>query len=446
MNHLYFDHELETAKVETIQGLQLEKLKVLIQKTQQVNAFFRNHWNSVGVRPDKINSLEDFQERIPLVEKQDFLLDQSEYPPYGRRLEYALKLNEPLIICNTSGTSGQGQEIHAQTLQEFQTTQKVYGFGLRWAGLRRGDSLFLTMPITLMPGGRCEYHGAVAYGLTVYPAGNYDANMKIDLLQRFGPKALFGTTSYFAHLAAISDEQPPSPGLEILLTGGEHGGFSWLRRLEDVWYAKVFDRYGSTQSGNDHMFSCEFGIGSRGKLGTLHNIDPLHLIEVINPETGRHVEHGERGEIVFTSLYRTDTPAIRVRMRDWGIWRAPGTCFCGRPFSGVEICSISRVDDMKKVKGINIFPQAVDDLMFEFTEVDEYQVVLSSDNTEADVAKVRVMTDAPGAGKTSEQLKEKIAAALRRQIGISFSVELVEPGTIKRSEYKARRWIDNRDR
>ena len=133
-------------------------------------------------------------------------------------------------------------------------------------------------------------------------------------------------------------------------------------------------------------------------------------------------------------------------MRDWGIWRAPGTCHCGRPFSGVEMCSISRIDDMKKVKGVNIFPQAVDDLMFSFTEVDEYQVVLSSDNAQADVAEVRVMTDVPRTGKISTQLKEKCAAALRRQIGISFSVELVERGTIKRSEYKARRWIDNRDR
>ena len=84
--------------------------------------------------------------------------------------------------------------------------------------------------------------------------------------------------------------------------------------------------------------------------------------------------------------------------------------------------------------------------MFSFTEVDEYQVVLSSDNAQADVAEVRVMTNVPSTDKTSTQLKEKCAVALRRQIGISFSVELVERGTIKRSEYKARRWIDNRNR
>ena len=364
-----------------------------------------------------------------------------ERPPYGRRLEHALSLGTPLIICNTSGTSGQGQEVHAQTVEEFLNTQKVYAHGFCWAGLKPGDGIFLTMPITMMSGGRCEYHGAYEYGMTVYTAGNYEVQQKLNLLRRFQPVALLGTTSYFAHLAAVSEEQPPSPGMRVLMAGAEHAGFAWFERLEAAWGARAFDRYGSIQSGNDHAFACEHGIGTRERLGTLHNIDPYHLVEVVDPDTGRQVEHGEEGEVVFTSLYRTDTPAIRIRLRDRAIWHAPGSCRCARPFSGLEMCSISRIDDMKKVKGVNIWPQAVDDVMFAIDEVDEYQVEFTSDAAEADVATVKVMPV-----KTHCDLSPQVASSLHQRVGINFVVEMVPPGTLQHSEFKARRWIDKRRR
>ena len=443
MEPRYLDPELERASPETIRALQLERLEALLEKTRSVNAFYRDHWKAAGADGAAIGSLEEFTARIPTVEKRHFMEDQQAHPPYGRRLEHALSLGEPLIVCSTSGTSGQGQELHAQTAAEFEVTQRVYAYGLRWAGLSRGDTVFLTMPITMTSGGRCEYHGALGAGLTVSALGNYDVRQKLDLLRRFRPAALFGTTSYFAHLAAVSEERPPSPGVRALLAGGEHAGFSWFRRLEAAWDAPVFDRYGSTQSGNDHAFACEHGIGTRERPGTVHNIDPYHLVEVIDPRTGRHVRHGEEGEIVFTSLYRTDTPAIRIRLRDRAIWHEPGACRCGRPFTGLEMCSIGRLDDMKKVKGVNIWPQAVDDVMFAVDEVDEYQVVLTSDATEADVATVKLM---PKSGVRGEALPPRVASSLRERIGIRFRVEVVPPGTLRHSEYKARRWIDERRR
>lgn len=443
MESRFFDPELERANPETIRTLQFQRLKTLLEKTCSVNAFYRDFWNAAGVDLNAIKTLEDFSDRIPTVEKRHFIADQQEHPPYGRRLEHALSLGEPLVICNTSGTSGQGQEVHAQTIEEFETTQRVYAYGLRWAGLNRGDTVFLTMPITMTSGGRCEYHGALGAGLTVSAVGNYDVRKKLELLRRFQPAALFGTTSYFAHLAAVSDEQPPSPGIRALLAGGEHAGYAWFQRLEAAWDAPVFDRYGSTQSGNDHAYACEYGIGTRERPGTMHNIDPYHLAEVIDPQSGRQVRHGEEGEIVFTSLYRTDTPAIRIRLRDRAIWHEPGACRCGRPFTGLEMCSIGRVDDMKKVKGVNIWPQAVDDAMFALDEVDEYQVLLTSDSTEADVATVKLM---PKVDVRREDLLQRVASNLRERIGINFQVELVAPGSLQHSEYKARRWIDERHR
>jgi phenylacetate-CoA ligase len=170
------------------------------------------------------------------------------------------------------------------------------------------------------------------------------------------------------------------------------------------------------------------------------------LLEVVDPATGRQVKDGETGEIVITSLYHTDTPLVRCRTRDRAIWHEHRYCSCGRPFAGVEVASIGRLDDMKKVKGVNIWPAAVDDVMFADPAVDEYQVVLTSDERAADVATVRVMpkqtTEAEGG--PPKQWQERLADSLQKRIGIRFKIETVPQGGLARSEYKAKRWLDQR--
>lgn len=441
MDRRLFDPAVETLGRDEVLARQFNSLKALIDKVWAENEFYRDKWRRNGVSPEKIETLADFTARVPTVEKADFVADQQAAPPFGRRHRHALELGQPLVITNTSGTSGQGVEIHAQTADEFRISERIYGYLMRWSGLVRGDRVFLTMPITMMTGGRCEYHGALAHDLSVFAVGNYDATRKLELMERYRPRALLGTTSYFGHLAAAHPD-PSSLGTSVLLTGGEGAGFAWLQRLEESWGAKVYDRYGSTQSGNDHMFSCEAGIGTAERPGMLHNIDTLVLLEVVDSDTGRQVKDGEPGEIVITSLYHTDTPLIRCRMRDRGIWHEARYCPCGRPLAGVEVASISRLDDMKKVKGVNIWPQAVDGVLFADPLVDEYQVVLTSDAHEADVATVRVMPKR-AVGEAADWQRD-LSAKLRAQVGINFTVEVLEPGAIGRSEYKAKRWIDDR--
>jgi phenylacetate-CoA ligase len=438
------DARVENLSREEIRTLQAERVTHLVQKVWRENEFYRARWSEAGVSLDSIATLEKFSAHIPTIEKGDFVEDQKACPPFGLRHQHALRHRFPLIVSNTSGTSGQGVEIHAQTAKEFADTGHIYGFHMCWSGLQKADGIFLTLPITLMSGGRCEFQGATAYGLTVYPVGNYDTARKLELMARYRPAALFGTTSYFGHLAAVAGEKASTLGLRALLTGGEGSGFAWLDRLEEVWGAKIYDRYGSTQTGNDHMFCCEMGIGSAGRPGMLHNIDPMVLLEVIDPKTGKHVRDGEAGEIVVTSLYHTDTPLIRCRTRDRGVWHEPSYCSCGRAFSGIEVASISRMDDMKKVKGINIWPQAVDDVLFAEALVDEYQVLLTSDALDADVATVRVMPKQTLTTEDAGNWQRQLAESLNKRIGIKFGVEILTPGSLARSEYKAKRWQDER--
>jgi phenylacetate-CoA ligase len=300
------------------------------------------------------------------------------------------------------------------------------------------------MPVTMLSGGRIEYHGALAYGLTVHPVGTYDARRKLELMLRFRPQALLANTSYIGRLGSLLGSLPERPGLDCLIAGGEGSGFAWLERLQETWGVPVYDRYGTTQMGNDHMFTCDRGIGTAARPGMLHNIDPLVLAEVVDPATGRHVADGEEGEIVVTSLFRLDTPIIRCRTADRAVYRDARSCGCGRPFDGVEIASISRMDDMKKVKGVNVWPQAVDDVLFGVPEVEEYRVELTSGGDGADVANLHAVPRHPLAADAASRLRERIGEELVRRIGIHFEVELLAPGGLPADEWKARRWTDRR--
>lgn len=438
------DAAYERADRDSIKALQLERLRAMLEHVAATNSFYRDRWRAAGVDVTEIGSLEEFSARVPMVEKRDFVLDQEVEPPFGSRLRHAMELGDRVEVYTTSGTTGQGVEVHLQTEREIRSMVEMYGFHFAWAGLKRGDQALLTLPLTMFGGGRIEWQGAVGYGLTVYPAGNYDAAQKLQLLQRFRPKAIYGSTSYFGHLAAVSETLPPCSSIEVLLTGLEGVGYSFLEQLQQQWNAKAFDRFGCTQMRSDFMFTCEAGIGSSGRRGLLHNLDPFVLTEVIDPETGKHVRDGEFGEIVVTSLYHWDTPVVRNRLRDGGVWHPADYCGCGRPFDGLEVVSVARTDDLIKVKGVLVYPQAVDDTVFSFSEVDEYHVVVTSSPSMADVLTVEVMPKQELSDEQASTFRSALGSTLKERIGLNFDVTFVD--SLPRSEYKARRWRDERAR
>ena len=444
MEQRFQNYSLETSNREVVRALQFERLQNVMDAAWATNRFYREQWAAAGVHSSCIKSIEDFTARIPVVRKHDFMADQEEHPPFGWRHEHAISKGEQMVICTTSGTSGQGVEVHASTESESRMATEVYAFGFRWAGLMPGDSIFLNYPVTLLGGGRIELRGAEGYGLTVYPIGNYDAARKLELLERFQPDGIMSTTSYLGHLAAVSQTLPPSSKLKTMMGGGESGGYAWLERLTEQWDVPLFNHYGATQTRVDHMFPCERNIGSRTTPGMLHNIDPYFLMEVVDRNTGDQVSDGDEGEIVVTSLFYKDVPLIRCAMGDRAVYHEASYCPCHRPFCGVEIGSIARIDDMKKVKGVNIWPEAIDDVLFGFDNIDEYQITLDSDKTEADLATIHIRPYDKPEAQNDAAFINSVATALQKRMGINFVVELGLPGSLPRSEWKARRWIDNR--
>lgn len=436
------DPRLELASRDEIEALQLLRLRSMLARAAATNPFYRKRWDAVGLDVDDVRTLADFRRLVPTVEKSDFVKDQEVAPPYGERMAHALTLGMPLEFYTTSGTSGQGVELHGQTAEELQGMIELYSLGLRWSGLSRGDMVALTLPITMFAGGRAEMQGAVGYGLGVLPVGNYDVERKLKIVEQFRPQGLFGSTSYFAHMAAHHND-PGSLGVRTLLTGLEGVGFTYLERLQEDWNATAYDRFGCAQARADFMFNCETGVGTAARPGLLHAIDSLMMVEVIDIETGEPVRDGEYGELVITSLYNLDTPLVRCRIRDGGIYHDHSYCSCGRPFGGIEVGSLSRTDDVKKVKGVTIYPQAVDQAVLESTAVDEYEVLLTSADDATDVATVVLMLKKTVAEASVMTVCDEVAARLHRTVGIHFTVTV---GEVSRSEYKVRRWRDERVR
>ncbi len=441
----FVDKALETTTPRRIAQIQLAKLKPIVARAWKSNGFYREFWARHGAKPKAIASLDQFAAEIPIARKADFIADQKTVPPYGQRLAGLRGAKRPHLVFTTSGTSGQGVEVHAQTHAERLRSYKVSDHLYRWGGLKRGDSVFLCYPITLLGGGRIEIYGIESYGLTVFPVGNYDVERKLDLMERFKPDAVIATTSYLGHLAAVGAKRGKLHRPKALFGGGEGASYSWFEKQQEIWGAPIYNHYGATQTRVDHIYPCERGIGTRAHPALLHNIAPWFILEVVDPATGKHVKDGERGEMVITSLVHTDYPFIRHGMGDAAVYRESSFCPCGRPFSGVEIGTLERMDDMKKLKGINVWPQSVDESVFAHDGVDEYQVVLTRDDRAADVATVRVMPK-PGVGpEQARTLCAAISSELRRRIGLNFVVEPAAEGEVKHSEYKARRWSDRRD-
>ncbi len=435
------DAETEFGDPNQVRALQWSKLEGIIQRTYETNPFYRSVWDDAGVDIASVRSIDDFRLAIPWVDKSMFLADQVSNPPIGTRLSTAMDPKEALEYYTTSGTSGRGSELHAQTTSEVAAMVDMYRYGFTWAGLSAGEKMALTLPITMLAGGRVEYQAAVGFGMSVLPIGNYDAERKLEVIRQFAPTSLFGSTTYFAHLAAVSEEPVSGSSVRTLLTGLEGVGLSYVQRLEEAWGAKAFDRFGCAQMRADFLFSCEHGFGTANSPGVLHAIDPFVLVEVLDPVTGLQVADGEYGEMFVTSLYHRDTPLVRCRLYDGGIYRASGTCACGRAFSGIEIGTIGRTDGVKKIKGINVYPQAVDKAVFSIPGVEEYHIRLSS-RGEADIAQVTVMLaeDLPDSdiGKA-----EAVAESLRHATGLRFDVVI---GHVEHSEYKVARWTDERSR
>ena len=429
---MYYDEAEKLSRPE-IERLQLERLrKSLAQaaKSPFYSALFREH----DVRPDAVRTMDDVR-RLPFTTKQDL---RACYP--DKLL--AMPLSDMVRMHVSSGTTGSPTVIY-HTKNDLEWWSSLMARCMYMVGLRKDDVFQNMSGYGLFTGGLGIHCGAEKLGCLTIPAGAGNSQRQIKLLTDFKVTGIHIIPSYAMHLANIIREMgldPRALPVRIALVGAEPYTEATRRRLEETFDMKVYNSYGlSEMNGPGVAFECPEQNG-------MHIWEDAYLAEIVDPATGEPVPDGQLGELVMTSLGREGMPIIRYRTRDLTRF-LPGDCPCGRAHRRIDRLH-GRSDDMMIVKGVNIFPMQIEAILMAMPEVgQDYQIIL---DREGFLDSIRVKVEIRDEFFVEDMralaaLQKRIAARLRDEILVTPKVELVERGSLPKSEGKATRVIDRRE-
>ena len=421
-----FDAGLETLPRERLRELQWRKLGAMMAGllgTESGNRFVKLKWAGAGLRSSgDLGSWDDFA-RLPFTDKTELVDDQASHPPFGTNLTFPLE--RYVRVHQTSGTSGQPIRW-LDTQESWDWWIRCWGFVLRGAGLTAADRVFFPFSFGLFIGFWAGFEGARAIGALAVPGGGQDSATRLAWMDRIGVTALVCTPSYALHLLEVARERGLDArklGVRTTVHAGEPGAnIPPVRaRIEEGWGARAFDHAGMTEMGA-YGYEC-------AAQGGLHVNESEFIAEVIDPATGRPASEGE---LVLTNLGRLGSPAIRYRSGD-RVRLAEGPCACGRTFLRLENGILGRLDDMLIVRGVNVFPSAIEAIVRRFRAVEEFQIEVFRTG---ELEEVRVLIEAVDATLTGA-----VEEAFRAEIGLRLEVCAVAPHTLPRHELKARRVV-----
>jgi phenylacetate-CoA ligase len=418
-----YDPALETLDRERLAAHQWRRFSAMAHEVLDGNAFVRGAWATAGVRAaGDLRGWDDFA-RLPFTRKRQFVEDQAASPPFGTNLTYPLA--RYVRVHQTSGTSGEPIRW-LDTQDSWEWWQRCWGFVLRAAGVGPDDRVFFPFSFGLFIGLWSGFEGARALGALVIPGGGQDSSTRLAWMQALGASVLVCTPSYALHLVEVGRGRGIDPAklpVRITVHAGEPGaGIPEVRaRIEEGWGASAFDHAGMTEMG-------AYGYECREQAG-LHVNESEFIAEIVDPATGRPADDGE---LVLTNLGRPGSPVIRYRTGD-RVRRARTPCACGRTFMRLEGGILGRIDDMLIVRGVNVFPSAVEGVVRRFPAIDEFQIEVFRDG-HLDEARVLIEVD-DAATRTALQ------EALRVSLGLRLEVRTVTPGSLPRYELKARRVV-----
>jgi len=431
MGKLY--NAIEAAPLEEIQSLQLKSLQKTARDVYEKVSFYRQRFDELGVKPEDIQSLDDLR-KLPFTYKQDL---RDTYP-YGL---FAVPKEQLARIHASSGTTGK-PIVAGYTQKDLDNWGECCARAIVAAGGGVGDFVHIAYGYGLFTGGLGLHEGATALGATCIPVSSGNTNRQLQIMQDFHSDILCCTPSYAAYLGECLQENKIAPE-DIPLRAGIFGAEPWTenmrREIERLLGIKAYDIYGLTEvMGPGVSYECEEQAG-------MHVNEDQFIVEIIDPETGEPLPEGELGELVFTSISKEAFPIIRYRTRD--LCRiSRRKCSCGRTFIRMEKPQ-GRTDDMLIIRGVNVFPSQVESVLMQFENIAPvYQIIVDRVGA-LDTVEVLIELNegfAFDVVRMIEDLEKKIAEALRSNLQIAAKVRLVSPKTLKRSEGKAIRVIDNR--
>jgi phenylacetate-CoA ligase len=413
---------LQSASRDEIATFQLNRLRSGLRRMLPGNAFYARHWGDRARQP--LADLDAFRQ-LPFTTKADLVSDQSANPPYGSNLSFPLR--DYVRLHQTSGTTGHPLKI-LDTTESWDWWADCWTVILHAAGVTNEDIVYLAFSFGPFIGFWSAYEGAKRVGALVIPGGGQTSAQRIHAIMETRATVLICTPTYALHLAEVGRAEgidPATSDIRVAIHAGEPGASipNTRRRIEELWGARVYDHIGMTEMGA-YGFTC-------------HNQDAVHvneaefIAEILDPATGEPVAEGARGELVLTNLGRWGSPAIRYRTGDL-VQRGATHCPCGCTYLTLPGGVLGRVDDMLIVRGVNVYPSSIEDVLRGFPEVEEYRITRvkagALDEIELDV-------------ECPETTVSAIEAALRQALSLRVPVRAVASGTLPRYELKARRII-----
>jgi len=423
---------IEKASVDELRALQWQRLKATLQHAYANSNVYRAKFDASGVHPDDVKSLQDLA-KLPFTTKADL---RDSYP-FGM---FAVPREQVLRVHASSGTTGKPTVV-GYTQNDIDTWATCVARSIRASGARRGDMVHISYGYGLFTGGLGAHYGAEKLGLTVVPFGGGQTERQVQLIQDFKPDIIMVTPSYMLALADEFERQGLSAD-ESSLRIGIFGAEPWTNDMRQVIEKRMgidaVDIYGLSEIiGPGVANECV-----ETKDGPTIWEDHFYP-EVINPDTDEPVADGELGELVLTSLTKEALPIIRYRTRD--LTRLlPGTARTMRRMEKIT----GRSDDMMIVRGVNVFPSQIEELILRQPVLSAHYVCVLSKEGPLDNLSVKVETQAGVSPESSEAqaAAQAVVHDAKAYIGSSLTVQLCREGELERSQGKAKRVLDLRAR
>ena len=439
----YWRPELERAEPAERDQHILNKLRHQLRWAWERSPFYRRKWEAAGVSPESLRTLADLS-RFPVVRKAELREAQAAHPPFGDYL--CIEPEAVTRIHGTSGTTGR-PTVFGIGADDWARIGEAHARVLWAAGLRPADSVLICSFFSLYLGSWGALVGAERLGATVFPFGAGAAGQTLSAVQwarDLRPSAFYGTPSYALHFAETARRDgidPRTLGIRLLLFSGEPGaGIPATKALIESTFGGRCVDLGSMAEMTPWMTNGE----CRHRTG-MHLWQDLVYTQVCDPETYAPLPYGAEGTPVYTHLERTSQPMIRLVSGDRARW-TDEPCPCGRTYPRLPAGLYGRFDDMIVVRGENIYPSAVEDTLRAVPGFGgEFRIIVSRREA-MDELLVRVEYAATHAGpERLDELRGEMRRRLRARLGVHPMVELVPEGTLDRTEFKARRVVDDRD-
>ena len=413
---------------------QLEKLKRIVRYAYENVPFYRKKFDDIGLKPEHIVTLKDI-EKIPFTVKNDL---KDNYP-FGL---FAQPMKRIVRLQASSGTTGKPVVI-GYTKNDMKLWMESVSRVATAAGVTGDDVAQIVFGYGMFTGGFGLHYGLENMGVTVIPSSAGNSERQLMFLEDFRPTVIVGTPSYVLHLGELAEERGitrEKHALRVGLFGGEGHTAEMRKEIEKRWGIEATENYGLTEV---------LGPGVSGEClehEGMHINEDNFYPEIIDPETGKTKELGERGELVLTTLSKEGVPMLRYRTKDISFLNDE-PCRCGR--TNIRMHKVlGRTDDMLIIRGVNVFPSQIESALLNVEEIGPHYQILVTTKDYMDVIEIRVelkddvLVNDYGA---LESLERKIRQRLKATLLIDSKVKLLQPKSIERSAGKAKRVIDMRN-